>query len=670
MKKQGSTQFEASLWVENGTYDIYVLDGQNKKDTGVDAYVNGNEYYAAIDYYTVSFVDEYNSLIDGIDSQIVLKGEKAVKPTTDPGRIGYTFAGWVLYENGSSSDDYYSFNTLVKKTTRLLATYTASGTSYKVEYYEQDVDGNYPSKPSDYATVSAKTDQVVTAITDYKDGFEPDTSRNESYTVKADASTVAKFYYKRKSYQLTWYLAGGTLNGSTPNQYQETVVYGKKITPPDVSKEGYTLTGWKLSDGSADYAKGVTMPAKNIAYKAQWGQITYTITYNLDGGSFTNGQPVTSYTASDRVNIYQTPTKAGYTFKGWTGSNGNTPQQYIYWDGETGNRVYTAVWEADATPTPSVPVETPTAAPTQTAAPVVEPTAAPVTKGEKLTVGSHTVSLGMTKTAVKAAMGDPVLTGTSPQNCESYVFNPEGKYSSLLEVQFKDDVVVEMSTISKNFSYGDIAKAGNSVSDLTGNGFAPKSTYKYTMYAKQADGAFVNVMTDKQRGKEAYGIQVFDKELGSLDSLLYPRNCTYNDAVNKFQGQLTSYYLNAYRVYHLGEDNEMTITNVGAAQTQSEYMASINKAQSTSKDGTTCQERFEEEYGSKVVLGDEYYSYGSADAFSAATYAIATCTSSSGFYKYILEEDYDMYLECGFAAGNVAADKTFSAFDLYGMGWL
>ena len=74
-----------------------------------------------------------------------------------------------------------------------------------------------------------------------------------------------------------------------------------------------------------------------------------------------------------------------------------------------------------------------------------------------------------------------------------------GDYSCLIEVQIRDDKVVEMSTISKNFSYGDILTSGDSFSTLTSNGFRSMSTYQYTIYSQTTDDAYVNVMTDKQR---------------------------------------------------------------------------------------------------------------------------------------------------------------------------
>ena len=69
----------------------------------------------------------------------------------------------------------------------------------------------------------------------------------------------------------------------------------------------------------------------------------YSITYNLNGGSL-SGQK-TSYTVADSFTLPQ-PTKTGYTFTGWTGSNGTTPQKTVTVNkGTRGNLSYTANWE-------------------------------------------------------------------------------------------------------------------------------------------------------------------------------------------------------------------------------------------------------------------------------------------------------------------------------------
>ena len=71
---------------------------------------------------------------------------------------------------------------------------------------------------------------------------------------------------------------------------------------------------------------------------------TYTITYNLDGGTVASANP-TSYKYTSNAITLNNPTRPGYRFDGWTGSNGSTPQTSVTINKKShGNRSYTANW--------------------------------------------------------------------------------------------------------------------------------------------------------------------------------------------------------------------------------------------------------------------------------------------------------------------------------------
>ena len=337
--------------------------------------------------------------------------------------------------------------------------------------------------------------------------------------------------------------------------------------------------------------------------------------------------------------------------------------------------------KAPASEAPVNPTSNPTKAPASEAPvnptkepvdPTPEPTTAPTAapSGNTLTIGKYSLSIGMSFQDAQNILGSKCVDeGISPQGYASYIYNPGNDYSCLVELQVKDGKLVELSTISKNFNYGDIAAAGNSIATLKANGFTAVETYKYTIYSKTSDQEYINVMTDAQRGGAVYGVQIFDKSLGSMDTLLYPKNCKYSDDINKYQARLTALYLNAYRAYHGA--GLMQITDNGVAQAHSEYMASKN-SDVMDEGSVSWKTRFDQNYndGEKLFLKTEYVSYGSPDAFSAVTYAIAERDSTTNFYKYILMEEYedeavDFCIECGFANTASGSKLTFSAFDFY-----
>ena len=79
----------------------------------------------------------------------------------------------------------------------------------------------------------------------------------------------------------------------------------------------------------------------NVTLYGLWSG-TFTIHYELNGGTM-EGNP-TTYTIQSNITLVA-PTREGYTFIGWTGSNGDTPQMSVTIPaGTTGDLYYTANW--------------------------------------------------------------------------------------------------------------------------------------------------------------------------------------------------------------------------------------------------------------------------------------------------------------------------------------
>ncbi|MBR0195818.1 MAG: InlB B-repeat-containing protein [Paludibacteraceae bacterium] len=117
-----------------------------------------------------------------------------------------------------------------------------------------------------------------------------------------------------------------------------TQAYGTTVTPPaDPTRLGYNFMGWTPAVPS-------TMPIDGAACTAQWEIIPYAISYTLDGGTESPANP-TTYNVETATFTLNNPTKEGYTFLGWTGSNGSTPQTAVSISaGSTGDKNYTANW--------------------------------------------------------------------------------------------------------------------------------------------------------------------------------------------------------------------------------------------------------------------------------------------------------------------------------------
>ena len=118
---------------------------------------------------------------------------------------------------------------------------------------------------------------------------------------------------------------------------------------PTPSKDGYEFLGYSLQEhGSVDYGTEISLnelqDVNNKTLYAQYKIITYIISYDLDGGKV-SGNP-TTYTVEDDDIEIKFPTKENAKFKGWVGSNGDTPEVTITIPkGSTGNKNYKAIWK-------------------------------------------------------------------------------------------------------------------------------------------------------------------------------------------------------------------------------------------------------------------------------------------------------------------------------------
>ena len=159
-----------------------------------------------------------------------------------------------------------------------------------------------------------------------------------NYTANANVTLYAK--WTAVNYTIGYTLNGGSVSGN-PTSY---TIATNTITLNNPTKDGYTFKGWTGSNGNTpqtnvQIAKGST---GNKTYTANWEKVTYTISYDYAGGS---GFNVESYDVETATFQLAAPTRLGYTFVGWTGSNGNTPQMTVQIaKGSTGNRNYTANW--------------------------------------------------------------------------------------------------------------------------------------------------------------------------------------------------------------------------------------------------------------------------------------------------------------------------------------
>ncbi|MBR1517211.1 MAG: InlB B-repeat-containing protein, partial [Bacteroidales bacterium] len=110
------------------------------------------------------------------------------------------------------------------------------------------------------------------------------------------------------------------------------------------ARDGYYFGGWSTTpdgDGTV-YAAGDTIwLSSDTTLYAHWNIVDYSITYHLNGGTLDTPNP-TTYNIESAAITLNNPTKEGYVFVGWTGSNGTTPQTSVtIQTGSADTRYYT-----------------------------------------------------------------------------------------------------------------------------------------------------------------------------------------------------------------------------------------------------------------------------------------------------------------------------------------
>ena len=310
----------------------------------------GNKTFTAnwqINTYTISYTDPENVTITPANPTSYNVDTPDIT-LRNPVKAGYTFLGWtgsngetpqttVLIAKGSTGDKNYTANWKIDTYT---INYTLAGGSVAT------------ANPTEY---NVNTDSF-TLNNPTREGWTFLGWTGSNGTTPQTEVTVAKGSTGNKTYTANWQINTYTISYTDPENGAVSPANPTSYTvdTPDITlrnpvKEGYTFLGWTGSNGENPQttvliAKGST---GNKTYTANWRVDGFTITYDLDGGSVATANP-TGYTVNTESFVLNNPTRSGYTFVGWTGSNGETPQVVVtIAKGSTGNKTYTANWQID-----------------------------------------------------------------------------------------------------------------------------------------------------------------------------------------------------------------------------------------------------------------------------------------------------------------------------------
>ena len=151
-----------------------------------------------------------------------------------------------------------------------------------------------------------------------------------------DMTLYARWEKDIVTHKISYVLDGGT-NGSNPTSYNEGT--GVASFAP-ATKDGYTFKGWwSAASGGNQISSINSSSTTDVTLYARWEAVSYTITYNLGGGT-NNGSNPTSFTSGESKAI-DAATRSNYVFDGWKDSSGKTITSTSQLNGNT---TLTAQW--------------------------------------------------------------------------------------------------------------------------------------------------------------------------------------------------------------------------------------------------------------------------------------------------------------------------------------
>ena len=274
-----------SYTIESG---LITLKNPTKEGYTFAGWFNGEQLITTIDSNTLEnisltakwTVNSYKLTfdVDGNLTEKTFKYGESVTAIENPTKVGHTFTGWSkeLPVKMPANDLYVS------------ATWTVN--SYKITF---DVDGNLTEKTFKYG-------ETVVAIENPTKVGHTFAGWSEELPVKMPANDLyVSATWTVNSYKLTFDVDG--------NLTEKTFKYGESVTAiENPTKVGHTFTGWSKE-------LPVKMPANDLYVSATWTVNSYKLTFDVDGNltekTFKYGESVTAI---------ENPTKAGYTFAGWS----------------------------------------------------------------------------------------------------------------------------------------------------------------------------------------------------------------------------------------------------------------------------------------------------------------------------------------------------------------
>ncbi len=242
--------------------------------------------------------------------------------------IGYTLNGGSVSPANPTSYDVETNSITLRNPTRVGYTFTGwTGTGLS----NASTSVTIPKGSTGNRTYTANWTPNVCTIT-----YSPN---GGTFTANVDAVTQTCSYHPTNN-------CTDDMRNASGGYYSATLTGYNPVSGAEWKVNGGTKTfnqanGYKATDFCSNLENG----NQSVTLNVNWVLSTYTITYNLNGGTNHSSNPAT-YTMNSPAITLQAPTKDNNSFLGWTGSNGAVNQTSVTIPaGSTGDKTYTANWQ-------------------------------------------------------------------------------------------------------------------------------------------------------------------------------------------------------------------------------------------------------------------------------------------------------------------------------------
>ena len=228
-----------------------------------------------------------NGIEETAKSPISIEQGKKVTFTAESA-AGYIIKEWKVDGAVVTGNTENSYTHTVTKAIDVKVSFEAlppGKASYTVKHYREKPEGGYPAEPAEREILNGTVGADAAYTAKIYEGFTYNSSLTKingtvqtSGTISAGSATAVELYYERKTVNVTFKLAGGTVDGNTDDVVKPGK-YGTALTAPAPVKTGAVFKGWEPALPSSPL-----FPAADTEYTAKW-QNVYTINFSVEGST-------------------------------------------------------------------------------------------------------------------------------------------------------------------------------------------------------------------------------------------------------------------------------------------------------------------------------------------------------------------------------------------------